>query len=307
MKSSSPPPPRAAALRSRRGGGDGPAARQPGPRRALPLHPHRRSRRSRGNTRARLPGSLRGAVPSAGCGGGPGDPPQARRRHGPLRPAPAVPSRGSPPRPRAARRSRSADGAYAPRSGPCARTASSLPARPAVPRWAAGNALQGRRLGRASPGRAVCPGLAVWRKMRFNSSCSCVGSLFPLSPPGLRALKRSWARALHKCSALWDAGELLCQWLLLCAWKGRTLDRRCGVLKVTWVCFPLTKGALVFLRPSSKQHVYFYYLRSAEHILGDRQACKEGWIPITVFTVPWPHLMCMTSTAMLVHRWHQAV
>lgn len=134
MKSSSPPPPRAAALRSRRGGGDGPAARQPGPRRALPLHPHRRSRRSRGNTRARLPGSLRGAVPSAGCGGGPGDPPQARRRHGPLRPAPAVPSRGSPPRPRAARRSRSADGAYAPRSGPCARTASSLPARPAVPR-----------------------------------------------------------------------------------------------------------------------------------------------------------------------------
>lgn len=102
-----------------------------------------------------------------------------------------------------------------------------------------------------------------------------MGSLFPLSPPGFRALKRSSARAPKKCSAPWDAGELLWQWLLLCAWEGRAEDRHCAVLKVTWACFPLTKGVLIFLRPSSRQHVYFCYLESAVHILGARQAHKR--------------------------------
>ncbi|NXV10067.1 WIPF2 protein, partial [Cettia cetti] len=98
---------------------------------APPPPPHRRGRRSRGNTRARLPGNLRGAVSSPGCGGGPGDPPQARRRHGPLRPAPAVPSRESPPRRRAARRSRPAHGVTRPLRPPCP---APRPHRPAVPR-----------------------------------------------------------------------------------------------------------------------------------------------------------------------------
>lgn len=75
---------------------------------------------------------------------------------------------------------------------------------------------------------------------------------------------------------------------VLCAWKGTAEDRHCCVLKVTWASFPLTKHELIFLRPSNRQHVYFCYLRSAVHILSDRQSCKEGRIPITVYN-PMTH------------------
>lgn len=192
MKSSSPPPPRAAALRSRRGGGDGPVARRSEPRGALALHPPRRGRRSRGSTRARLPRNLRGAVPSPACGGGPGDPPQARRRHGPLRPAPAVPSRDSPPRQRAARRSCPACGAARPAPAAVLGTARRTALSGGERGGAAPAALQGRSQGeRPRAELSVYLGLAVWSKIRCNPSGSWVGSLFPLSPSSLRTPKRS--------------------------------------------------------------------------------------------------------------------
>lgn len=293
MKSSSPPPPRAAALRSRRGGGDGPAARPPEPRGALALPPRRTGRHSRGNTRARLPGSLQGAAPPPGAvavrgalprhGSGMGRsaprqpcPPRSPGRpvglRAPLRPpGPAPRPRRLPARPDRAERRGTQQG------------------RPGAEAGAKGERPRGELRARVSPFEGKCsvvPRARVWA---------------PCSRSHLPASGRFSARAPKKYSAPWDAGELLWQWPLLCAWQGRAEDRHCAVLKVTWACFPLTKGVLVFRRPSSRQHIYFRFLQSALHALSDRQACKEGWIPVTVHN-PMTHPMCRTSTAMLVHK-----
>lgn len=99
VKSSSPPPPRAAALRSRRGGGRRPlrpAARAPRGPGAPPLPAGPALPRYYTHPAAREAVGGRTALQRRGCGSG--VPPRARRQDGLLRPAPAFPSRESPPR-----------------------------------------------------------------------------------------------------------------------------------------------------------------------------------------------------------------
>lgn len=63
---------------------------------------------------------------------------------------------------------------------------------------------------------------------------------------------------------------------------GRGEQRKGTAPKVTGTCFSLTKGELIFLRSTSRQRVYFCYLQSAVRALANRQAHKEGRIPVTV-------------------------